>query len=62
MLYVETQAEVVAVATRIAAAGANAVTSPNSYWNQRSRIFLDPDGHRLVVAIRSLGPGPGARR
>jgi catechol 2,3-dioxygenase-like lactoylglutathione lyase family enzyme len=62
VLYVETQAEAVAVGARLAAAGATAVDSPNPYWNRSGRTFLDPDGYRLVVAIRSPGRDPDASR
>ena len=56
VLYVGTPGELAAMAARIEAAGASAVVSPNPYWERWGRTFLDPDGYRLVVALRSPDP------
>jgi len=42
---------VAAVAIALLSAGVPTVSSPNPYWNRWGRTFLDPDGHRIVVAV-----------
>jgi ribosomal protein S18 acetylase RimI-like enzyme len=51
VLYLPSAPEVAAVAASIASAGVRQVSSPNPYWNRHGRTFLDPDGHRVVVAL-----------
>jgi catechol 2,3-dioxygenase-like lactoylglutathione lyase family enzyme len=53
VLYVGTWDDVRAVGTRLAAGGVTSVPSANPYWNRCGQTFLDPDGYRLVVAVRS---------
>ena len=55
VLYLGTADEASTVAAALRSAGAAAVTSPNPYWNRWGRTFLDPDGHRIVIA--TLEPG-----
>ena len=55
MLYLGTADEASTVAAALRSAGAAAVTSPNPYWNRWGCTFLDPDGHRIVIA--TLEPG-----
>ena len=50
VLYLGTADEVSAVAAVLCSAGVTALTSPNPYWNRWGRTFLDPDGHRIVIA------------
>jgi catechol 2,3-dioxygenase-like lactoylglutathione lyase family enzyme len=38
-----------AAVSRMEAAGYQAVTAYNSYWNQLGRTFEDPDGYRVVL-------------
>jgi len=51
VLYLGTMDEVSAVAGVLRSAGVAAVPSPNPYWTRWGRTFLDPDGHRVVVAV-----------
>jgi catechol 2,3-dioxygenase-like lactoylglutathione lyase family enzyme len=55
VLYLATVDEVGAVAGELCSAGVVAVPSPNPYWTRWGRTFLDPDGHRVVVA--AMDPG-----
>jgi catechol 2,3-dioxygenase-like lactoylglutathione lyase family enzyme len=50
VLYVATSDEVEAVAIALVSAGVRTVPAANPYWNRWGRTFLDPDGHRIVVA------------
>jgi NAD(P)-dependent dehydrogenase (short-subunit alcohol dehydrogenase family) len=50
VLYVSTAAEVAAIGSRLTSAGVRQIHSANPYWNVCGRTFVDPDGHRLVVA------------
>jgi catechol 2,3-dioxygenase-like lactoylglutathione lyase family enzyme len=50
VLYLSTPGEVAAIGRRLTAAGVTQIPSANPYWNRCGRTFLDPDGHRLVVA------------
>jgi catechol 2,3-dioxygenase-like lactoylglutathione lyase family enzyme len=55
VLYVATLDEVSTIATGLLSAGVPSVPSPNPYWNRWGRTFLDPDGHRIVVATEPAG-------
>jgi catechol 2,3-dioxygenase-like lactoylglutathione lyase family enzyme len=55
VLYLGTADEVSAVAVALRSAGVAAVTSPNPYWNRLGHTFLDPDGHRIVIAAMEPG-------
>jgi catechol 2,3-dioxygenase-like lactoylglutathione lyase family enzyme len=55
VLYLGTADEVSAVAVALRSAGVAAVTSPNPYWNRWGHTFLDPDGHRIVIAAMEPG-------
>ena len=50
VLYVDTLEQVRTLAAELVAQGVPSVASPNPYWNRFGRTFLDPDGHRVVVA------------
>jgi len=43
-------------AASLAAAGVPSADSPNPYWNRFGRTYLDPDGHRIVIAQRDDAP------
>ncbi len=51
VLYLSGAAAVAAVATRLERAGVPSDPTPHPYWAARgSRVFLDPDGRRVVFA------------
>jgi catechol 2,3-dioxygenase-like lactoylglutathione lyase family enzyme len=54
VLYLRTWREVAVIRRRLADAGVRRIASANPYWNRWGRMFLDPDGHRIVVAVLSL--------
>jgi ribosomal protein S18 acetylase RimI-like enzyme len=57
VLYVRTPQEVSRTAAGLAAAGHHEAPVANPYWQRWGRCFPDPDGYRVVVAVR---PGAGA--
>ncbi len=58
VLYVRTRAEVATIGTRLTSAGVRQIPSANPYWNRWGLTFLDPDGHRVVVATTARGDVP----
>jgi ribosomal protein S18 acetylase RimI-like enzyme len=54
VLYLETQAEIDAIATRIAQ---RPVVPANPYWRQNALAFADPDGFQLLLALRNADDG-----
>ena len=50
VLYLGTPDAVREASERVAAAGAEVVPAANPYWERWGRTFLDPDGHRVVLA------------
>jgi catechol 2,3-dioxygenase-like lactoylglutathione lyase family enzyme len=52
VLYVSTWDEMAAIAARLTSAGVRQISAANPYWTRWGRTFLDPDGYRLVVALR----------
>jgi GNAT superfamily N-acetyltransferase len=55
VLYLETQAEINAIATRIAQ---RPVVPANPYWRENALAFADPDGFQLLLALRNADDGP----
>jgi predicted N-acetyltransferase YhbS len=55
VLYLSSAAEVAGTADRLRAAGVSEVPAANPYWRRWGRTFLDPDGHRVVVAATDDG-------
>jgi ribosomal protein S18 acetylase RimI-like enzyme len=54
VLYLETQAEIDAIATRIAQ---RPVVPANPYWRENALAFADPDGFQLLLALRNADDG-----
>jgi ribosomal protein S18 acetylase RimI-like enzyme len=54
VLYLETQAEIDAIATRIAQ---RPVVPANPYWRENALAFADPDGFQLLLALRTADDG-----
>jgi GNAT superfamily N-acetyltransferase len=52
VLYLRTPVEVRGTADRLVAAGVPALPNANPYWNQHGATVLDPDGYRIVIAVR----------
>lgn len=52
VLYAGTPDAAAAISARVGEAGTARVASPNPYWNRWGTTFLDPDGYRVVVAVR----------
>ena len=52
VLYLDDADELRTIGQRLADAGAPEVRADNPYWNRTGRSFLDPDGYRVVVAVR----------
>lgn len=53
VLYLRTPEEVTGAASRLTAAGQPEAPVANPYWARVGRCFVDPDGYRVVVAVRS---------
>ena len=60
VLYLRTPEEVDAAAAGLTAAGHRDAPVANPYWQRTGRCFLDPDGYRVVVAVRPRD-APGVR-
>jgi ribosomal protein S18 acetylase RimI-like enzyme len=54
VLYLETQAEIDAIATRIAQ---HPVVPANPYWRKNALAFADPDGFQLLLTLRTAHDG-----
>lgn len=50
VLYIETQEELDAIAGRLES---SETTPANPYWQRNARAFLDPDGHEILLTLRS---------
>ncbi len=54
VLYLDTQAEIDVIATRIAQ---RPVVPENPYWRENALAFADPDGFQLLLALRDTDDG-----
>lgn len=50
VLYPETVLEYEALITRISENNITFISAKNPYWNQNGKMFLDPDGARIVLS------------
>jgi catechol 2,3-dioxygenase-like lactoylglutathione lyase family enzyme len=50
VLYPETVLEYEALITRISENNITFISAKNPYWNQNGKMFLDPDGSRIVLS------------
>jgi catechol 2,3-dioxygenase-like lactoylglutathione lyase family enzyme len=50
VLYSETILEYNLLLDRLIANSISIITSKNPYWNENGKMFLDPDGYRIVVS------------
>lgn len=50
VLYPETVSEYDALIDRISKNNSSFISAKNPYWNQNGKMFLDPDGARIVVS------------
>ncbi|HJQ44628.1 MAG TPA: GNAT family N-acetyltransferase [Jatrophihabitantaceae bacterium] len=52
VLFVDSRDEMEAISAELSAVGTATVAADNPYWNRYGRTFLDPDGYRVIVAVR----------
>lgn len=50
MLYPETVLEYDTLITTISENNITFISAKNPYWNQNGKMFLDPDGARIVIS------------
>jgi len=50
VLYPETQNKYDSLLERVSKNNILLVTSKNPYWNENGKMFLDPDGYRIVLS------------
>ncbi len=54
VFYVDTQAELEALAQRFSEKGIETVEPKNPYWLTDGITYADPDGYRVVIAVRKV--------
>lgn len=57
VLYVADRASLRRRVDELDASGIGAVPAANPYWNRMGHTVLDPDGYRVVIAVRERGVG-----
>lgn len=58
VLYYPSESEWHLACVRMSAAGFDAVSSFNPYWNVHGRSYQDPDGYRVVLQREAWDSGP----
>jgi ribosomal protein S18 acetylase RimI-like enzyme len=57
VLYADDRAELERQLDTLRAHGVPVVPAANPYWSRTGRVVLDPDGYRVVLALRDRGAG-----
>lgn len=50
VLYPETRIEYNSLLNKVLHSNISIITSKNQYWNTNGKMFLDPDGFRIIIS------------